>query len=419
MSAMPFQAIVRGIRENPAITEVNVRLAPTATQQLLFKCPVSPTALTVLDAQPDEKAVQLAGRVYQWLKLSFPDGQTGWVRDDLLDVVGDGTRFGYGVVAQPTPAGSLTRTMNVGVIQPGQEVLVQSPFTTFPPPAMPAVPSAPTPAAPMPPPVSPVTVLPPAPAVPVAPVPPAPAAAPTPGIVTGDLNRVRRAAFNMTSAWEGGGYATYQTYDSGIISYGRFQFTLAAGSFITVINRYLERAANPTVDGLRAYMPRINAKDQSLRQDASLKLLCQQAAQDPIMQAVQDEVATEGYWQTVIDLSIVPRNIQSPLGYALLFDMSIQHGRFNHIIPSAETALNLPPKSRLGENGASEQTFIHKVAELRLDNLNALAKKLNLPGMSRRGEFWVNLVAMGDWSLQGDANGTLNVNGKTVQVRNP
>ena len=33
MSAMPFQAIVRGIRENPAITEVNVRLAPTATQQ--------------------------------------------------------------------------------------------------------------------------------------------------------------------------------------------------------------------------------------------------------------------------------------------------------------------------------------------------------------------------------------------------
>ena len=42
-------------------------------------------------------------------------------------------------------------------------------------------------------------------------------------------------------------------------------------------------------------------------------------------------------------------------------------------------------------------------------------------GTKRRAteEFWVNLVAMGDWSLQGDANGTLNVNGKTVQVRNP
>jgi hypothetical protein len=411
MSVTPFQAIIRGIRENPAITEVNVRLAPTASQQLLFKCAVGMSNLTVLDVQPDEKAVQLAGRVYQWLKLNFPNGQTGWVRDDLLDVVGDGTRFGYGIVAQPTPAGLLNRSMNVGVIQPGQEVF-QSPFTTFPPPAMPTVPSAPTPAAPTPP-VSPVTVLPPAPVAPAAP-------APTPGIVTGDLNRVRRAAFNMTSAWEGGGYATYQTYDAGIISYGRFQFTLAAGSFITVLTRYLERAAaNPTVDGLQAYMPRITAKDQSLRQDASLKMLCQQAAQDPIMQAVQDEVATEGYWQTVIDLSITPRNIQSPMGYALLFDMSIQHGRFNHIIPGAETALNLPPKSRLGENGTSEQTFIRKVAELRLENLNALAKKLNLPGMARRGEFWVNLVALGDWNLQGDANGTLNVNGKTVQVRNP
>lgn len=414
MSTSPMQAIIRGIRENPAITEVNVRLGPNAAHLLLFKIAVGTANLSVIDAQPDERGVMLSGRIYQWLKLSFPNGQEGWVRDDLLDVVGDGTRFGYGVVSQPTPAGSLTRSMNVGAIQPGQEVFVR------PPAAAPPAPVPVSPPAPVPP--SPVTVLPPAPPSSVTvlpPAPPAPAPAPTPGITTGDLDRVRRAAFNITSAWEGGGYASYQTYDSGIISYGRFQFTLAAGSFITVLNRYLELVANPTADNLRAYMPRINAKDQSLRQDASLKMLCQQAAQDPVMQAVQDQVATEGYWQTVIDLSITPRNIQSAMGYALLFDMSIQHGRFNHIIPATETALNVPPKSRLGENGVSEQTFIQKVAQLRLENLNALARKLNLPGMARRGEFWVNLVALGDWNLQGDASGNLNVNGKVVQVRNP
>ena len=138
----------------------------------------------------------------------------------------------------------------------------------------------------------------------------------------GSLDRVRRAAFAITSAFEGGGYATYQTYDSGIISYGRFQFTLAAGSFITVITRYINQASGPTVEGLRGYLPRINAKDEGLRKDDGLKTLCKTAAADPIMQAIQDQVATEGYWGAVIDLSIAPRNIKSALGYALIFDMA-------------------------------------------------------------------------------------------------
>jgi hypothetical protein len=233
------------------------------------------------------------------------------------------------------------------------------------------------------------------------------------------LDRVRRAAFAITSAFEGGGYATYQTYDSGIISYGRFQFTLAAGSFITVITRYINQASGPTVEGLRGYLPRINAKEDSLRKDDGLKTLCKTAATDPIMQAIQDQVATESYWGDVIALSITPRNIKSALGYALIFDMAIQHGKYNFLIPKAETELGVPPKSRVGENGVTEQQFITKVAKLRQDNLKALAAKLNLPGMIKRGDFWVNLVASGDWNLQGDTNGNVNINGKIVQVRNP
>ncbi len=230
-----------------------------------------------------------------------------------------------------------------------------------------------------------------------------------------DQDRIRRAAFAITSAFEGGGYATYQTYDSGIISYGRFQFTLAEGSFITIITRYVNQASGTTADGLRAYLPRINAKDESLRKDDGLKTLCKTAAADPIMQAIQDEVATENTWNK----SIIPRDIQTPLGQAIVFDTTVQRGMNNFLLPTAEQVLGISNKSQLGENGITEEQFIKEVAQLNHDSLLSLSIKLNLPGMVKRGDFWMNLVNSGDWQLQGDANGNVNINGKIVQVRNP
>lgn len=420
MASSPFLLTIRGVRENPSIKEINVRSGPNTSYVLLFKVPVSANKLTVLEVRSDDQNANLQGKVYQWLRVKFPDNKEGWVRDDLVDVQGDGTRFGYPVVPQAVIAFALARDTSKTGAAPVAPVGGGTP----PVPVTPATPPAPVPATPVAPP-APVPATPAAPPAPVpstpttppAPVPAAssPVAAPTPGA----LDRVRRAAFGMTAAFEGGGYASYQTFDSGIVSYGRFQFTLAAGSFQTVITRYVERASGSTADGLRAYLPRIAAKEEALRKDDGLKTLCKEAAKDPIMQQVQDEVATEGYWQAVIDLSIAPRSIQSALGHALIFDMAINHGRFNHLIPKAETELGVPNKSRVGENGVSEKSFITKVAKLRQDNLNALAEKLKLPGLKRRGDFWFALVQSGDWNLQGDANGNVNINGKIVQVRNP
>lgn len=417
MATTAFQVRVRGIPESPTITEINVRAGANTSYAMLFKAAVGLGGLIVLEVRSDEQNGNFQGKVYQWLRVGFADGREGWVRDDLVDVVGDGSRFGYGVLTQPVIAFSLTRDTSKGVLAPGQEignaqtpapsVSVAAPATAAAPaPLIPAVPVAPVTAAPVP------------AAAPTTTTTAAPAPAPSPAGAS-DLTRVRHAAFNITAAFEGGGYATYQTYDSGIISYGRFQFTLAAGSFITVVTRFSQRATGATADGLRNYLPTLNTKSESLRQDGALKALCVEAAKDPIMQAVQDEVATEGYWDTVVELSIVPRNIQTPLGYALLFDMSIQHGRFNFLVPKAEEELGVPNKSRLGENGITEQTYIAKLAQLRQENLYNLAAKMNLPGLKPRGDFWVNLVNTGDWYLQGNADGNLNINGKIVQVKNP
>lgn len=392
MSSTPFRVNIIGRRDVPGVLQVNVRSGPNTSYEALFQIPVGTNGLPVLEVRADDQSANLNGKVYQWLRATFPNGRDGWVRDDLVDIVGDGTRFGYPVLSQARPAFPITRTV--------APVGVPTPPPVAPPPVV-SVPPAPTPS------------VPPAPTVPAAP------AAPVPVPIPGALDRVRRAAFNITAAFEGGGYASYQTFDSGIVSYGRFQFTLAAGSFQTVITRYLDRASGPTVDGLRGFLARIQSKDEGLRKDDTLKSLCKAAAAETIMQQIQDEVATEVYWGATIELSIAPRGFQTALAYALIFDMAINHGRFNHLLPKAEQELGVPNKSKVGENGVTEQQFIIKLAQVRKDNLYALAAKLNLPGLKGRGDFWVGLVNSGDWNLQGDANGNVNVRGKIVQVRNP
>jgi hypothetical protein len=165
-----FKATIRGIPEQPAVTEINVRKGPGTTFDSLGKVKVGTTGLRVLAAQPDKDGKNFQGKQYQWLQLQLPDGTGVWARDDLLEFEGDGTAFGYAVYDKRTFA------FNV------QRAAVAAPAPV---PAAPApVPAAPAPAAavPAPAPVAPAPVPPPpTPAQPVAPSaqPPAP---PTVGV---------------------------------------------------------------------------------------------------------------------------------------------------------------------------------------------------------------------------------------------
>src|SRR6185369_9316746 len=107
MSSSPFLVTVRGIPNNPII---NVRTGPNTSYTKLLELAVGTANLPVLEVRADDQNTQIQGRLYQWLRCTLPGGQTGWVRDDLVAVQGDGSRFGYPNVTQPTIAGSLTRT---------------------------------------------------------------------------------------------------------------------------------------------------------------------------------------------------------------------------------------------------------------------------------------------------------------------
>lgn len=224
-----------------------------------------------------------------------------------------------------------------------------------------------------------------------------------------EQNRVQRAALNITAAFEG------STYDSVMVStsdlaYGRFSFSLASGSLYQVIALYLEVASNPIEEELRAdYVERIQARDASLINDQHFIDLLKQAGSDETMQFAQDQVAIEQYWNTVQQLSVEPRGITSPLGQAMLFDIAIQHGPRHSFLTEAEVALGVPERSVVGENGITEEQLITQVAELRQESLALTAERLGIPALKERGDFWMRVIEQGDWQLQGDANGRIEV----------
>jgi uncharacterized protein YraI len=104
----PFIATILGIPNIPSVTEVNVRSGPGTNQQLLFKTPLG-VKVSIQDVQPDLQNIGLNGKTYQWFLLTFANNSSGWVRDDLINIEGDGSKLGYPVINTPVLAFSLTR----------------------------------------------------------------------------------------------------------------------------------------------------------------------------------------------------------------------------------------------------------------------------------------------------------------------
>lgn len=89
---MTLKAFVTGI---PSLPHVNVRRAPGTGKNDIDFTKNKGEIGTCLEVAPDPDNVNLNSQIYQWFKVRFSDGQAGWVRDDLIDIEGDGTPFGY------------------------------------------------------------------------------------------------------------------------------------------------------------------------------------------------------------------------------------------------------------------------------------------------------------------------------------
>jgi murein DD-endopeptidase MepM/ murein hydrolase activator NlpD len=98
---MAHTVYIRGIPGNTQVTEVRVHTTPGLNTEVPFKVAIGGTA-TCTAVQVDPANDSFQGQTYKWFDLTFPDGRTGWVRDDLLDLEGDCSAFGYGNYATRT-----------------------------------------------------------------------------------------------------------------------------------------------------------------------------------------------------------------------------------------------------------------------------------------------------------------------------
>ncbi|HVU14175.1 MAG TPA: peptidoglycan DD-metalloendopeptidase family protein [Phototrophicaceae bacterium] len=176
MAGSNFIVNITGNPNVSTITTVNVRALPStvAGTTVLFQAAVGVGNLPILDVQPDQANNALNGKVYQWFKVQFANGSAGWIRDDLVSIVGDGTSFGYPNLSQQAYAFGLTRKL-------------LPPTGTSP---------APTPPAPTPPTPTPPAPTPPAPTPPT----PTPPPAPTPPSTTVTATVIAAAGLNMRSS---------------------------------------------------------------------------------------------------------------------------------------------------------------------------------------------------------------------------
>lgn len=123
MEQQPLKLKIIGIPHIPSITQVNARPDANTNGNIVFKVDVGLTDIMVINVKEDSEKRDQDGKVYQWFHAQFPQG-TAWVRDDLIEIWGDGTTVGYPVIATPIQAFKLTRQDDVTIPQ-GAEVVAK------------------------------------------------------------------------------------------------------------------------------------------------------------------------------------------------------------------------------------------------------------------------------------------------------
>ncbi len=117
--------------------------------------------------------------------------------------------------------------------------------------------------------------------------------------------------------------------DSGQLTYGRSQTTLASGNLFLLIKDYAGRDDGAYCAQFRPYLPALEGCDPALNHDLVFRRLLQDAGQDPVMQDVQDAFFDRIYWDPAMR-SADTIGAKSALGGAIVYDSTV-HGSWAHV----------------------------------------------------------------------------------------
>jgi chitosanase len=145
----------------------------------------------------------------------------------------------------------------------------------------------------------------------------------------------KRAAQAIVNVFETGkaqgdyGRVTVTPGDSGHLTYGRAQTTLASGNLHLLVKSYCETDGAGYAKDLEKYLSRLAQRDVKLDQDMKLRTLLRDAGLDPVMQTTQDEFFDRIYWLPAIrEASRI--KIENGLGSSVVYDSMI-HGSWKRI----------------------------------------------------------------------------------------
>ena len=112
--------------------------------------------------------------------------------------------------------------------------------------------------------------------------------------------------------------------DSGQLTYGRSQTTLASGNLFLLIESYCGQSNGSLSADLKPYLSKLQCCDCTLNTDATFRGLLKDAGSDPVMQEVQDAFFDRVYWDPAMR-SADALGAQSALGAAIVYDSTV-HG---------------------------------------------------------------------------------------------
>jgi len=128
-----------------------------------------------------------------------------------------------------------------------------------------------------------------------------------------------------------GNYAdvTLMRGDTGQLTYGRSQTTLASGNLYLLIADYAARADGAYAKAMQPYLPALEARDGKLNTDMTFRSLLKDAGDDPVMHEVQDAFFDRIYWDPAMR-SADAVGAQSALGAGIVYDSTV-HGSWAHV----------------------------------------------------------------------------------------
>lgn len=184
------------------------------------------------------------------------------------------------------------------------------------------------------------------------------------------------------------GRVTVLAQDTGHLTYGRSQTTLASGNLALLLHAYVEAEGELAAD-FEPLLQRFDDRDTSLDHDESVKQLLHAAGRDTIMHTVQDSFFDRVYWEPAIRRTD-RLGIDTPLGASIMYDGQV-HGSAHRMVQATN--------ERHGPIGTlSEQDWLGRYVDTRREWL-ANHSNTGLHATVYRMDEFVKLIDAGNWNL--------------------